>query len=103
MYDFSSTATHPPSSSVASAGSNVSSSTVVVSSGSTPPPISSVASSGLNAAGIIPPVPPVPVPPVPPPVFVFPPVAPFGNEVGMSSLLSTGVSAGEFSGGGVGV
>lgn len=35
--------------------------------------------------------------------MVFPPVAPFGNEVGMSSLLSTGVSAGEFSGVGVGV
>lgn len=35
--------------------------------------------------------------------MLFPPVAPFGNEVGISSLLSTGVSAGEFSGVGVGV
>ena len=100
MYDVSSAGSPPPWSRFASAGSNPSS-TVVVVSGSVPPPISSVASAGSNPVPLV--VPPVPVPPVPPPVLVFPPVAPFGNEVGMSSLLSTGVSAGEFSGTGAGV
>ena len=99
MYDHSSAGSPPPWSIVASAGSNVSSTVSVSHSVSVPPPISRVASAWLNP---VPPVPPVPVPPVPPPVVVFPPVAPLGNEVGMSSLLSPGFGFGVGVGSGVG-
>lgn len=94
MCDSSSGTTHPPISCGISVGIG---STTGSSSGVTPPPASRVASAGLNVPPVV--VPPVVVPPPVPPVVVppvvVPPVVPvvlvpasFGNEVGMSSLLS---------------
>jgi hypothetical protein len=65
VYELSSTATHPPASSVA-LGVGATSSAVVPSSDVPAPPISRVASAGLNPGPAFPPV----VPPVPPPAVL---------------------------------